>query len=95
MQKLSAAELETMTRNLSGWKVEDGRLVRDWKFADFVTAMAFVNKVAEAAEKAQHHPDIDIRYNRVRLGLVTHDAGGITAKDVAMARSLDRVASGG
>jgi len=95
MQKLSAAELETMTRDLSGWKVEDGRLVRDWKFADFVTAMAFVNKVAEAAEKAQHHPDIDIRYNRVRLGLVTHDAGGITAKDVAMARSLDRVASGG
>jgi 4a-hydroxytetrahydrobiopterin dehydratase len=95
MQKLSAAELETMTRNLSGWKVEDGRLVRDWKFADFVTAMAFVNKVAEAAEKAQHHPDIDIRYNRVRLGLVTHDAGGITAKDVKMARSLDRVASGG
>jgi len=91
MQKLSATELEASVKNLPQWKVEDGTLVREWKFADFVAAMAFVNQVAEAAEKAQHHPDIDIRYNRVRLGLVTHDAGGITAKDVEMARTLDRV----
>ncbi len=91
MQKLSAAELETKIKDLPQWKIDDERLVRDCKFADFVAAMAFVNKVAAAAEKAQHHPDIDIRYNHVRLGLVTHDAGGITAKDMEMARSLDRV----
>ena len=50
--------------------------------------MSFVNKVAEFAESAGHHPDIDIRYNRVTLGLVTHDAGGITAKDAGMAARL-------
>jgi 4a-hydroxytetrahydrobiopterin dehydratase len=50
--------------------------------------MAFVNRVAEAAESAGHHPDIDVRYNHVRLWLVTHDAGGITAKDVEMAGKL-------
>jgi 4a-hydroxytetrahydrobiopterin dehydratase len=92
MQKLSAAELESKIKDLPQWKIDDGRLVHDCKFADFVAAMAFVNKVAVVAEKAQHHPDIDIRYNRVRLGLVTHDAGGITAKDVEMARSLAHIA---
>ena len=55
-------------KHLPEWKVEDGRLLREWKFADFVAAMAFVQRVADAAERAQHHPDIDIRYNRVLLG---------------------------
>ena len=53
--------------------------------------MTFVNKVAEQAEKANHHPDIDIRYNRVRLGLVTHDAGGLTAKDFDLAAQIDKL----
>ena len=55
--------------------------------------MRFVNGVAEAAEKAGHHPDIDIRYNRVRLGLVTHDAGGLTAKDFNLAATADKLAA--
>ena len=93
MQKLTATELENKLKDLPHWKLDNGTLVRDCKFADFISAMTFVNQVAEAAEKAQHHPDIDIRYNRVRLGLVTHDAGGITAKDVEMAHSLDKVAA--
>jgi 4a-hydroxytetrahydrobiopterin dehydratase len=57
-----------------------------------VGSLAFVNKVGELAEKAGHHPDIDIRYNRVRLALVTHDAGGLTAKDFDLAASADTIA---
>ena len=88
MQKLRDKELQEAVAKLPGWRLEDGKLLRDFSFADFVAAMAFVNKIAETAESAGHHPDIDIRYNKVRLGLVTHDAGGITAKDVEMAGVL-------
>jgi 4a-hydroxytetrahydrobiopterin dehydratase len=62
--------------------------VREWTFKDFVEAMAFVNRVAEIAETAGHHPNIDIRYNRVLLALVSHDAGGITERDIAMANRI-------
>ena len=63
-------------------------LVRFWTFNGFVEAIAFVNRVADLAEQAGHHPDIDIRYNRVKLALVSHDAGGITARDAQMAARL-------
>jgi 4a-hydroxytetrahydrobiopterin dehydratase len=89
MQKLGENELKDAIGKLPGWRLYEGKLVRDFEFADFVAAMAFVNQVAEAAESAGHHPDIDIRYNKVRLGLVTHDAGGITAKDAEMAAHLN------
>jgi len=89
MQKLDDQQLQAALYNLPQWKLEAGTLIRDWVFKDFVAAMAFVNHVAELAEAANHHPDIDIRYNRVRLALVTHDAGGITAKDAEMAAKLD------
>jgi 4a-hydroxytetrahydrobiopterin dehydratase len=89
MEKLNDSELNEALTRLPQWRLNDGKLVRTWAFNDFVAAMAFVNLVAEQAERAGHHPDIDIRYNRVQLGLVTHDAGGITAKDVDMARTLD------
>jgi 4a-hydroxytetrahydrobiopterin dehydratase len=88
MQALTLAEIEQALPDLAGWKFEAGRLVRVWTFADFVQAMDFVNKVAEIAEAAGHHPDIDMRYSQVTLGLVTHDAGGITERDLAMARRL-------
>ncbi len=87
-QTLSQEELREFLRDLPDWAAEDGKLVRFWTFPDFVQAMVFVNRVAEIAEKAGHHPDIDIRYNRVKLGLVSHDAGGITARDAQMARTL-------
>ena len=68
-----------------------GDLVRIFKFEDFRAAMRFVNQVAELAEEAGHHPDIDIRYNRVRLALVTHDAGGLTNKDFELAGQADKL----
>ena len=89
MQKLSEQELHEAIAGLPKWKLEDGKLVRDWSFKDFIAAMEFVDRVAVLAEAAGHHPDIDIRYNRVRLALVTHDSGGVTAKDADMAASLD------
>ena len=87
-QTLSEEELNALVRELPRWKLEDGQLVNQWTFADFAAAMAFVNRIAEFAEEANHHPDIDIRYNRVKLALVSHDAGGITARDAAMARRI-------
>ena len=89
MQKLNEQELHEVIAGLPKWKLEDGKLVRDWTFKDFIAAMKFVDHVAVLAEAAGHHPDIDIRYNRVRLALVTHDSGGVTAKDADMAASLD------
>jgi 4a-hydroxytetrahydrobiopterin dehydratase len=95
-QKLSDTEIQEFLHKNPEWALEDDMLVRFWTFADFVEAMAFVNRVARLAENAGHHPDIDIRYNRVKLALVSHDAGGITARDAAMAAQLsaDSVASG-
>jgi len=72
------------------WQLCDGALNREWTFADFAEAIRFVGRVAEIAEAAGHHPDIDIRYNRVRLALVTHDAGGVTERDSALAAQLSR-----
>jgi 4a-hydroxytetrahydrobiopterin dehydratase len=90
MQKLEEKGLQDAVAKLPGWGLEDGKLLRDFVFTDFIAAMAFVNRIAEVAERVGHHPDIDIRYNKVRLGLVTHDAGGITAKDVEMAGRLNQ-----
>jgi 4a-hydroxytetrahydrobiopterin dehydratase len=86
---LNAAEIEEVLKIHPEWKLQEGKLVREWTFKDFVEAMQFVNRVAVLAEAAGHHPDIDVRYNRVLLGLVSHDAGGITKRDSAMARRID------
>jgi 4a-hydroxytetrahydrobiopterin dehydratase len=66
-------------------------LTRTFVFKDFLASLAFVNQVAGLAEKAGHHPDIDIRYNKVRLGLVTHSAGGLTAKDFDLAAAINKL----
>jgi 4a-hydroxytetrahydrobiopterin dehydratase len=87
-QKLSEQQLRDLLIELPEWALQDGKLVRTWIFPGFVAAIAFVNRVAGIAEEAQHHPDIDIRYNLVRLALVSHDAGGITERDTRMARQL-------
>jgi 4a-hydroxytetrahydrobiopterin dehydratase len=71
------------------WKLEGGELVRNCEFGNFVQAMQFVNGVAELAEGAGHHPDIDIRYNKVRLALISHDAGGLTERDFDLAAAID------
>jgi 4a-hydroxytetrahydrobiopterin dehydratase len=85
---LTASQIDDFTTANPEWKLQDGKLVREWTFQDFVAAMAFVNRVADIATSSGHHPDIDIRYNRVLLALVSHDAGGVTARDTAMAIRL-------
>ena len=90
--KLSDTEVQAWLQKNPGWALEGGMIRRTFAFKDFVEAMAFVNKVAEAAEAADHHPDIDIRYSKVTLALVTHDAGGLTQRDVALAERADTVA---
>ena len=87
--KLSDTEVQAWLRKNPGWALEGGMIRRTFAFKDFVEAMAFVNKVAEAEETADHHPDIDIRYSKVTLALVTHDAGGLTQRDVALAERAD------
>lgn len=88
---LTPVELEQALRSLPLWQVQNGELNRTFTFKDFKSAMAFVNNVADQAELAGHHPDIDIRYNKVRIALVTHDAGGISARDVNLASLIDRL----
>lgn len=89
--RLSDAEIVTAQRALDSWQVEHGELVRTFSFPDFRASLAFVNQVGELAEAAGHHPDIDIRYNKVRLALMTHDAGGLTTKDFDLARKINGV----
>ena len=86
---LTQPEIEEVLRMHPDWKLQGGKLVREWTFKDFVAAMAFVNQVAGIAEAAGHHPDIDIRYNKVRLVLSTHSKGGLTELDFALAERID------
>ena len=88
--KLHESQLNEALATLPLWNVTKGELVRSVAFKNFLEAIAFVNRVAELAEAAGHHPDIDIRYNKVRLALVTHDAGGITSKDIKLAQNIDK-----
>ena len=87
-QTLTEREIDDLLRKYPEWAIEGGMLVRFWTFNGFLEAIDFVNRVARLAEQAGHHPDIDIRYNRVKLGLVSHDAGGITARDAQMVARL-------
>jgi 4a-hydroxytetrahydrobiopterin dehydratase len=89
MSVLAADAVAEKLKTLPQWKLEGQEIVRRYEFADFAQAMAFVNKVAAKAEAANHHPDIDIRYNKVRLALISHDQGGLTQRDMKMAAELD------
>jgi 4a-hydroxytetrahydrobiopterin dehydratase len=89
MPILTPNEVQDRLLQLRTWKQERGEIVREFTFPDFVRAMDFVNAVAGQAERAGHHPDIDIRYNKVRLALVSHDAGGLTQRDFDLAASID------
>ena len=90
MAKLTDAEVQDLLVREPAWKLEGGKLVRDWSFKDFVEAIQFVNQIAALAESANHHPDIDVRYNKVRLGLISHDADGITQRDASMATNISK-----
>lgn len=88
---LSEDELRRVLAELPGWAIVEGELVREFRFAGFLEAIRFVNGVAGVAEEAGHHPDLDIRYSRVKVALTTHDAGGITAKDFGLASRIMQV----
>jgi 4a-hydroxytetrahydrobiopterin dehydratase len=92
MGKLSEAEVASKTGSVPDWKRTGAEISRTFQFKDFAGAMRFVNAVAGEAEKANHHPDIDIRWNKVKLTLSTHDAGGLTEKDFALAQVSDKLA---
>jgi 4a-hydroxytetrahydrobiopterin dehydratase len=91
MKKLSAEKARDAMKRVPLWTKRRQLISRTFVFADFVKAMAFVNKVAVLAESRDHHPDIDIRWNKVTLGLSTHSAGGLTDKDFSLARLCDRL----
>jgi len=88
---LTPEDLQTALVTLPNWRLEDGQIVRTLTFPTFMQAIDFVKAAAALAETANHHPDIDIRYTRVRLALITHDAGGITHNDITMAAKLDEL----
>ncbi|HUM11781.1 MAG TPA: 4a-hydroxytetrahydrobiopterin dehydratase [Myxococcaceae bacterium] len=91
--KLADAEVQGWLKAHPGWALEGGMIRRTFAFEDFRGAMAFVNRVADAAEAADHHPDIDIRYSKVTLALVTHDAGGLTSRDIKLGEAADTLAA--
>lgn len=90
--KLSEDEVRDRLREADGWAVDGDTLRKTFGFADFKQAMRFVNALADAAEAADHHPDIDIRYSQVHIGLSTHDCGGISENDFALAKEADTAA---
>jgi 4a-hydroxytetrahydrobiopterin dehydratase len=91
MAKYSAAQAKAALRFLPRWTKKGATILRTFQFRDFTTAIEFVKAVADLAEKAAHHPDIDIRYNKVTLGLTTHDEGGLTEKDFDLATKIDQL----
>jgi 4a-hydroxytetrahydrobiopterin dehydratase len=93
MAVLTETEIDQALTSLSGWQKKGEAIQRVFRFPDFKAAMKFVNKVADAAEQANHHPDIDIRYNTITLALVSHDSGGVTQRDVRMAETINKIAA--
>ena len=92
MAKLTDDDVQKGLATLPGWERAGDAIAKEFKFDGFGDAVAFVVRLAFKAEKADHHPDIDLRYNRVRVALSTHDEGGITAKDLALAAEAEAVA---
>ena len=92
MAKLSGDEVQQGLSKLDGWDREGDEIVKEFGFDGFGDAVAFVVRLAFRAEKANHHPDMDVRYNRVRVALSTHSEGGITDKDLALAGEADTAA---
>jgi 4a-hydroxytetrahydrobiopterin dehydratase len=90
--RLSDIEIQRELGALNGWTRRGDALVKTFAFGTFLEGIGFVDRVAGTAEKMDHHPDLDIRYTRILAALSTHSAGGITARDIALAREMDRLA---
>ena len=91
---LDSEEITRQLQDLPDWKQDGDEIAADFTFGDFGEAMVFVNRVAELAEDANHHPDIDIRWNKVHLVLTSHDSGGLTQRDIEMAHQLSSANQG-
>ena len=91
-QKLHAADLESALTQLPHWTLAQGKLHREYKFADFIHAFGFMATAAPSIEKMNHHPEWSNVYNRVTVDLTTHDAGGVTQKDIDLAALLEGIA---
>ncbi len=87
--RFSEAQLNDVMAELPGWTVRDDKLYRQFKFPDFVAAFGFMSQVALLAEKMDHHPDWSNTYNRVDISLTTHDLGGISMRDITLAKQID------
>jgi 4a-hydroxytetrahydrobiopterin dehydratase len=88
MARLNNTKIQQELKHLTGWAKRRNEIEKKFEFKDFVQAMGFVNSIALLAERANHHPDIDIRWNKVLLVLSTHSEGGITKKDIALAKEI-------
>lgn len=93
IEPLTTAERDQLAQNLPDWRQAAGRdaLLREFKFKDFVEAFGFMTQVALLAEKMDHHPEWSNVYNRVEIALTTHDCNGLSARDVTLARAIDRL----
>ena len=94
MAKLTEEEIATGLAGLPGWSADNGALVKTYTFPLFPAGIAFVDRVAVAAEEMGHHPDITISYTRITMRLSTHDEGGVTEKDILLAARIEAAARG-
>jgi 4a-hydroxytetrahydrobiopterin dehydratase len=95
MAALSETDIRDRLKQRPEWLLAGNAIQRNFTFKSFLPAIAFVNKIAEAAEQANHHPDITINYNQVGISLSTHSEGGITRKDFQLAEAIDKIYASG
>ena len=94
-EKLNTQSIQAWLKTHGGWNRKSNAILKEYKFTHFRDSIVFVNRIATLADDADHHPDIDIRYNRVLITLSTHSAGGITEKDLKLAEQIDFATSAG
>ena len=92
MATLSEDEIRTALEDLTGWELVDGQIAKEYRLGGFASAIAFVVRLSYEAEAANHHPDLEIHYDKVRVTLSTHSEGGVTAKDVELAKAIEGLA---
>lgn len=95
MSRLSDEEITTGLATLAGWERDGDEIVKEYRLGNFRDSVAFVVRLSYEAEAANHHPDLDIRWNKVRVALSTHSEGGLTAKDLDLAAAVEAVAPTG
>ncbi len=95
MAALTEDEIRKTLMSMPGWSFSGNAIQKKFTFQSFMPAIAFVNKIAEAAERANHHPDITINYSQVSINLSTHSEGGVTQKDSQLANTIDKIFAAG